>query len=1008
MFRLIKIRKRIAVILAVALASCSFTSPAAGQEREVNNVVSLSTPCSADDSGDCSLESAKAGLEAQTISIDGVSGNYYDHVAYSGKQAALFPGKDGKYYAVQGTKPFIGDNAFVTDPSVLKGMKNGFFKARKCGETSVISTKYGNFDVVVFKPSISVKRVGLSTGDSFKLELMGVPKGVPVAWASTSQNVIQVLSGNCYAVGIGRSKVTAYVGGKGFSAVLSVHDRAGSTEVFNLEKGRKRPQRIKGIGDIETAEFSVSEGECPVNEGKINFLDARKAPYNVTSSEGHSFRVYMNDSRPEEKKYEIKIGERVRILPDMTHEMLDFKSSNPGVASVSEFGVLTGNAAGKARLTAKAGNKRVKIYVTVTGEICKMRENGDTFSYHVVDDINGNKGFWVSVAKGGTVSVNERLESPKESVSEDTVSDDTVSDNNGSGDDNGGDEDEPVIETAVYTVYHKKEMLDGTFSDAEGEEFTAKVGETVTPDVKYYTGFASPERQSVKVTGDGKAFVEYLYRRNSYAVTVLSGDFIKEVSGNGEYPYEGVVTVSACVPEDYVETSWTYDNGEEEGSGKRFHKTHAFAFDSWSDGITDPVRTVTVSDGNLSLTAFGTETVSEADVQYKVDVQKTNGIVSATGSQWVNEGESINISATSAANFTIVGGTGNTGTVSGPTVVNVKAEPVALKLSSNSAFYLRCGNDPSWTGTILYSNDNGLSWHTWDGSEINGTASEPIFLRGTGNTKITKGGMMNSWLESDSMHCTGNIELLLDYQTVFNGGHPAMGENCFMNLFNGWILLETPPELPSTALTKNCYNSMFENCLALKTAPSLPASALTEGCYAYMFSGCSSLKEAPVLRATVMKESCYKYMFERCSSLKEAPVLRATVMKDFCYSDMFKGCTSLKTAPSLPATSLAEFCYAYMFDGCTALTTLPSLPATTMAERCYEGMFDGCSSLKVSATNTGTCTKAYRLPRSGTGTDMLDEYNDSALYNMFSRTGGSFKGTPALNTTYYVENTPVG
>ena len=121
-------------------------------------------------------------------------------------------------------------------------------------------------------------------------------------------------------------------------------------------------------------------------------------------------------------------------------------------------------------------------------------------------------------------------------------------------------------------------------------------------------------------------------------------------------------------------------------------------------------------------------------------------------------------------------------------------------------------------------------------------------------------------------------------------------------------------------------------------------------------------------------------------------------MVDSCYSSMFRGCTSLTAAPSLPATTLADYCYYAMFQDCTSLTAAPSLPATTLADSCYEYMFYGCTKIKLSSTASGTYTKAYRIPKSGMGTTAAN-----AVYKMFNNTGGTFTGTPEINTTYYLD-----
>ena len=88
-----------------------------------------------------------------------------------------------------------------------------------------------------------------------------------------------------------------------------------------------------------------------------------------------------------------------------------------------------------------------------------------------------------------------------------------------------------------------------------------------------------------------------------------------------------------------------------------------------------------------------------------------------------------------------------------------------------------------------------------------------------------------------------------------------------------------------------------------------------------------------------------------------------------------------------------------MFENCTSLTQVPALPATTLVTNCYEGMFNGCTCLKLSATQTGEYTQEYRIPSSGTGTTATD-----ALTDMFTSTGGTFPGTPEINTTYYLSS----
>lgn len=137
--------------------------------------------------------------------------------------------------------------------------------------------------------------------------------------------------------------------------------------------------------------------------------------------------------------------------------------------------------------------------------------------------------------------------------------------------------------------------------------------------------------------------------------------------------------------------------------------------------------------------------------------------------------------------------------------------PYKLCFSSDGAFTLSV-TSPKWDGTIEYSIDNGKTWNTWDGSELSGTSSQPIYLRGTGNTVITNG---KEWTFTGK-YCTGNIETLLDYRTVANGQHPTMADFCYFGMFKGCTSLTTAPELPATVLAASCYAYMFYGCTSLK------------------------------------------------------------------------------------------------------------------------------------------------------------------------------------------------
>ena len=153
---------------------------------------------------------------------------------------------------------------------------------------------------------------------------------------------------------------------------------------------------------------------------------------------------------------------------------------------------------------------------------------------------------------------------------------------------------------------------------------------------------------------------------------------------------------------------------------------------------------------------------------------------------------------------------------------------------------------------------------------------------------------------------------------------------------------------------------------------------------------------------TIPRNYCFMRLFYQCTKLIDASAINVGSITDFnskeyVFANMFEGCTSLTTAPALPATTLYDFCYSSMFYGCASLTTVPTLPATTLAWGCYYQMFYNCTNIKLSETQTSEYSIPYRIPTSDTGTT-----ESMSLNSMFAGTGGTFTGTPTINTTYYL------
>lgn len=301
---------------------------------------------------------------------------------------------------------------------------------------------------------------------------------------------------------------------------------------------------------------------------------------------------------------------------------------------------------------------------------------------------------------------------------------------------------------------------------------------------------------------------------------------------------------------------------------------------------------------------------------------------------------------------------------------------ILFESTDNSEFTLNAGGkNPRkiWSGTasskMEYSIDNDNDWKEWQGEYITG---KKIYLRGTGNYKVYDANDYN--LKTDLTNvgfrinadnpvvkCYGNLNALLNYQSVIDSKNPPNLHHTFCGLFaNQSALIKAPAIMPEKNLSTGCFAGMYKNCINLQEVPSiLPATELPNYCYYEMFLGCTNLKSAPKLPALIVPDYGYCSMFEK-SGLETAPELPAMEVKGSAYSYMFKECKSLTKAPALPATTISGGCVYYqMFYNCTSLKTPPpELPAENKIGNNYSQMFYNCSKL------TGT----IRMPQSVKGT----------------------------------------
>mgnify|MGYP004462008333 CR=1 FL=1 len=275
-----------------------------------------------------------------------------------------------------------------------------------------------------------------------------------------------------------------------------------------------------------------------------------------------------------------------------------------------------------------------------------------------------------------------------------------------------------------------------------------------------------------------------------------------------------------------------------------------------------------------------------------------------------------------------------------------------ITFSSPTSFTIRNEiNAKTWGGHLYYSKDS-YSWTEWDGTEISSGKTNCLYIKGTGNRTLTTyvdNVLKGKWIISgQDVSCSGSMGDVVDY---------------------------LDPNVSKTKLSYDCFSSLFYKQSALISAPELPFTNIqySNGCYAGMFNG-TSITKAPDLPATILSDHCYAYMFEKCEKLISPPKISATTFEPSSCFWMFSDCTSLEKIPKILGTTFGSY-------------------------SCYE-MFSGCSKIKISETKTGEYQTEYRIPDGKDGTT-TSQYS---FLGMFANTGGTFTGTPKINTTYYTSN----
>jgi len=118
-----------------------------------------------------------------------------------------------------------------------------------------------------------------------------------------------------------------------------------------------------------------------------------------------------------------------------------------------------------------------------------------------------------------------------------------------------------------YTVNHWQQKLNGdekqhnlaNYTLKDTENLVTTIGKSVSPITKTYSGFTSPEIQTITINQNGTTTIDYYYTRNKYQYTLGECEGVTTTGStpSGLYYYGSTIILKANVEEGYLWSKWS-------------------------------------------------------------------------------------------------------------------------------------------------------------------------------------------------------------------------------------------------------------------------------------------------------------------------------------------------------------------------------------------------------------------------------------------------------------------
>ena len=159
----------------------------------------------------------------------------------------------------------------------------------------------------------------------------------------------------------------------------------------------------------------------------------------------------------------------------------------------------------------------------------------------------------------------------------------------------------------AFKVNHYLQNLGEGYTLKETENFYGTADSNITPAVKVYSGFTSPEVKEVTILADGTLVVDYYYTRNRYTVNLVAnnGKDVDSVS----HLFESIITLPTPQRDGYTFGGWFTDADLSEACVNYQMPSNDINVYAWWTEENKPTDFVFSGEGQYSISAYvGTQT----------------------------------------------------------------------------------------------------------------------------------------------------------------------------------------------------------------------------------------------------------------------------------------------------------------------------------------------------------------------------------------------------------------